>query len=367
MNRPTVQLRPEIVAETAYQQGKPASPTDFKLSSNELPFPPLPSVVAAVNAQDAFNRYPDATAQRLREALGERFGVTPDQVLIGSGSVALLYQTVLAAAGPGDEVVYPWRSFEAYPGMMTLAGATGVQVPLRPDGTHDLDAMADAITDRTRLVIVCTPNNPTGTTIDRGDLEDFLDRVPDDVLVVIDEAYTEFITDRRAVDGSKLLAEHDNVVIARTFSKAYGLAGLRVGYLIGRPENIAALRPAGIPLSVTAQAETAALASLQESDEIGRRIAEITVRRDEIARALADQGWAIPVSQANFVWFPTGERTAEADEIFREHGLVVRPFAGDGIRVSIGEDATVGPVLKAGAAILDRFPELKAPTISEDR
>lgn len=367
MTRPTVKLRPEIVAQTAYRQGRPAAATDFKLSSNELPFPPLPAVVEAVAAADAYHRYPDATARRLREAIAERFDVSPDQVLIGSGSVALLYQAALAAAGSGDEIVYPWRSFEAYPGMVALTGATGVQVPLRDDGSLDLDAMADAITDRTRLVIVCTPNNPTGPVVGHGELEGFLDRVPDDVLVVIDEAYTEFVTDRRAADGSRLLAEHANVVVARTFSKAYGLAALRVGYLVGRAENIAALHPAGIPLSVTAQAEAAALAALGEVDEIGRRIAEITVRRDEIARALADQGWRLPVSQANFVWLPTGAHTGEAEQTFRDHGLVVRAFAGDGVRVSIGEDGAVGPILKSAAAILARFPELKHTKESVER
>lgn len=360
MTESTVTLRPEILAQVAYQQGKPAAPGDAKLSSNELPFPPLPSVLEAYRNAAELNRYPDATAARLRAALGERFRVAPERVLIGSGSVALLYQAALAAATTGDEIVYPWRSFEAYPGIVAVTGATPVEVPLRADGTHDLDAMLAAITDRTRLVIVCTPNNPTGTTIPHDDLVAFLDRVRDDLLVVVDEAYVEFVTDRGAADATKLLDRYPNVLVARTFSKAYGLAGLRVGYLLGETSLIAALRAAGIPLSVTAQAEATALAALAARDETAERVAEIAVRRDEIGRALRAQGWGVPESQANFLWLPTRERTAEADDMLREHGIIARAFPGDGIRVSIGLDATVSPVLAAAAAIIERYPYLRA-------
>lgn len=359
MTELTVALRPEIVAQVAYQQGRPAAPGDAKLSSNELPFAPLPGVLEAYRAAAELNRYPDASAARLRTAIGERYRLAADRVLIGAGSVALLYQAALAAATVGDEIVYPWRSFEAYPGIVAVTGATGVEVPLRADGTHDLDAMLAAITDRTRLVLVCTPNNPTGTTIPHVELEAFLDRVRNDLLVVVDEAYVEFVTDRGAADATKMLDRNHNVLVARTFSKAYGLAGLRVGYLLGEASLIATLRAAGIPISVTAQAEAAALAALAARDETAERVAEIAVRRDEISRALRDQGWNVTASQANFVWLPTRERTGEADEIFREHGIVARAFAGEGIRVSIGVDATVSPVLAAAAAILDRYPYLR--------
>lgn len=359
MSESPVVLRPEILAQVAYQQGKPAGPNDVKLSSNELPFEPLPSVLAAVHAADALNLYPDASAGRLRAALGERYGVGADQVFIGSGSVALLYAAALAAAGPGDEIVYAWRSFEAYPGIVTVTGATGVQVPLRADGSHDVEAITDAITDRTRLVILCSPNNPTGTTIPHERLVQFLDEVRDDLLVIADEAYVEFVTERDAADASKLLGTYPNLVMARTFSKAWGLAGLRVGYLIGDPAVIAGLRPAGIPLSVTAQAEAAALAALEAADETTKRVAEVTVRRDEMVRALRDQGWDIPRTQANFLWLPTRERTLDADAILREHGIVARPFAGDGIRITIGDDATVSRVVAAAAAIIERYPYLR--------
>ncbi|MGO2110524.1 MAG: histidinol-phosphate transaminase [Pseudoclavibacter sp.] len=354
-----VRLRPEILAQVAYQQGKPAGPNDAKLSSNELPFEPLPSVLAAVRSADTINRYPDASAARLRGALGARFGVESDQVLVGAGSVALLYAVALAAAGPDDEIVYAWNSFEAYPGMVTVTGATSVQVPLRADATHDLDAIEQAITDRTRLVILCTPNNPTGPVIRHDDLVAFLDRVRDDLLVLVDEAYVEFVTDRDAADASKLLGRYPNMILARTFSKAWGLAGLRVGYLIGDRAVIAGIRPATIPLSTTAQAEAAALAALEAADEAAKRVAEITVRRDELVRALRDQGWGVPDSQANFLWLATRERTAEADEILREHGIIARPYAGVGTRITIGDDATVGRILAAAAAILDRYPYLR--------
>lgn len=360
MSESPVALRPEILAQGAYRQGKPAGPNDAKLSSNELPFPPLPAVLDAIRGADAINRYPDASAARLRAALGERYGVSPEHVLIGSGSVALLYQAALAAATVGDEIVYPWRSFEAYPGMVTLTGATGVPVALNPDGTHDLAAIAEAITDRTRLVLLCTPNNPTGTVFSQRDLVAFLDAVRDDLLVIVDEAYVEFVTDRTAADASKLLGDYPNLVVARTFSKAHGLAALRVGYLLGDPAVLAGLRPAGIPLSVTAQAEAGALAALEASSETADRVAEIAVRRDEMSRALRDQGWRVPMSQANFLWLPTGERTGEADAVLREFGVIARPFAGDGIRISIGDDASVTPVLAGAASILDRFPELRA-------
>ncbi|GGA67774.1 putative phenylalanine aminotransferase [Pseudoclavibacter endophyticus] len=359
MTETPVVLRPAILAQAAYQQGKPAGPNDVKLSSNELPFAPLPSVLAAVRAADALNRYPDATAARLRGALATRFDVAADQVLVGAGSVALLYAAALAAAGPGDEIVYAWNSFEAYPGMVTVTGATSVQVPLRPDATHDLDAMAEAITDRTRLVILCTPNNPTGPVIAHDDLVAFLDRVRDDLLVLVDEAYVEFVTDRGAADASKLLGTYRNMIMARTFSKAWGLAGLRVGYLIGDAQVIRGIRSATIPLSTTGQAEAAALAALEASDEAARRVTEVTVRRNELSRALRDQGWDIPDSQANFVWLATRERTAEADSILREHGIIARPYESVGIRVTIGDDASVVRILTATAAVIDRYPYLR--------
>lgn len=354
-----VRIRPEIAALPPYKQGRQAGADAFKLSSNENPFDPLPGVVDAMRSQVALNRYPDATAARLRHRLAERFGVTADEVHIGSGSVAIIAQLMLAAAAPGDEVVYAWRSFEAYPGLVAVAGGRSVEVPITADGRHDLDAMADAVTDRTRAVIVCSPNNPTGPIVTQAEFDAFVERVPADVLVILDEAYREFVTDPAAVDGAKVLASgaHPNVVVLRTFSKAYGLAGLRVGYAIGHTRILDAARSTAIPLSVTAQAEEAALASLDAEDELRARVARIAERRDALAAALRDGGWRVPEAQGNFVWLATGEQTLAAAAAFEEGGVIVRPFAGDGIRISVGEAEAVDKVLAIAASIVETLPE----------
>jgi histidinol-phosphate aminotransferase len=332
-----VRLRARIAAATAYRQGRVPPAGGFKLSSNENPYPPLAGVVDAIRAADAYNRYPDASATAVRERLAERFGVTADGIQVGSGSVSVLAQLILAACGAGDEVVYAWRSFEAYPGLVMVAGARGVQVPLTADGRHDLQAMARAVTERTRAVIVCSPNNPTGPAVNRTGLGAFLAQVPSDVLVILDEAYREFVTDPDAADGSELLADHRNVVVLRTFSKAYGLAALRIGYAVGDPAIIRAAAVAAIPLSVTMQAQIGALASIDREDELMERVARIALRRDEVRQALLDQGWRVPEAQGNFVWLPTGSATEAAADMFFDAGLAVRPFAEEGIRVSIGE------------------------------
>ena len=226
--------RADLAAIPAYQAGRAAPPGAVKLSSNENPFPPLPGVEAAIaDAAASVNRYPDFGSARLITALGERLGVATDHIAVGTGSVAVLAQIMNAMAGAGDEIVIPWRSFEAYPILATLAGASLIRVPLHDDGTHDLDAMAEAITARTRLVMVCTPNNPTGPVVRRDQLEAFLARVPERVLVAVDEAYVEFVRDPAAPDALDLALARTNVVVLRTFSKAYGLAGLRVGYAVG--------------------------------------------------------------------------------------------------------------------------------------
>src|SRR6478609_5918448 len=354
-----VRIRPEIAALPPYKQGTQAGPGAFKLSSNENPFDPLPGVLDAVREAASFNRYPDAAATRLRERLAARFAVTTESIHVGAGSVSILAQLILAAAGPGDEVLYAWRSFEAYPGLVLIAGATPVQVPLLPDATHDLAAMAAAVTERTRVVIVCTPNNPTGTIVTQAAFDAFVAAVPSDVLVILDEAYVEFVTDPDAVDGRRVLAEgaHPNVVVLRTFSKAFGLAGLRVGYAIGHPRILDAARTTAIPLAVTAQAETAAIASLAEEAALLERVGVISARRDELVAGLRALGWVVPAAQGNFVWLPTGAETLAIAEQFTEGGLVVRPFAGDGIRISVGEPEAVGKILGIAASVVRTLPE----------
>lgn len=346
---PGVRLRPEIAALPPYRQGRPAPADGFKLSSNENPSDPLPSVVEAVaDAASTINRYPDATALALRESLALRYGVTADEVLVGAGSVALLAALIQAAAAPGDEVVYSWRSFEAYPGLVTVSGATSVQVPNRDDHGHDLDAMAAAITDRTRVVIVCSPNNPTGVIVTAAEFEAFMAKVPADLLVLLDEAYIEFVRDEASVDGATLLGRYPNLVILRTFSKAYGLAGLRVGYAIGPVPILDAARATITPLSVTAASTAAALASLESvaEAELLERVGVIAARRDRVRAALLAQGWPIPVAQGNFIWLPAGEATVEVAERLFDAGLVTRAFPPAGIRVSIGEEESVDTLLR---------------------
>lgn len=355
-DQPSVRLRPEIVALPAYRQGKAANASAFKLSSNENPFDPLPGVVDAVNAVSAFNRYPDASALALRERLAARYGLTTDEVHIGAGSVALLSQLILAAAGPGDEVLYSWRSFEAYPSLVTVSGATSVTAPNRADHGHDLPAMAALITPRTRVVIVCSPNNPTGVIVTADEFAAFMDQVPTDLLVILDEAYAEFVTDPTAVDGTTLLGRYPNLVVLRTFSKAYGLAGLRVGYGLGPVGILDAARATAIPLSVTGQGSAAALASLDAEPELLERVGVIAERRDGIRAALVAAGLDIPASQANFVWLPLGEATAATTDTFTNAGLVVRPFHPEGIRVSIGEEESVATLLRIGAEIVQDLP-----------
>ncbi|RDV46040.1 aminotransferase [Leifsonia sp. ku-ls] len=346
-----------MVAVPAYRQGRPAPADGFKLSSNENPYPPLPSVVEAVAATlRDLNRYPNAGGADLRARLAERHGVTVDEVHLGSGSVALLSQFISAAAGAGDEVVYPWRSFEAYPGLVTVAGATSVQVPNRPDGSHDLDAMAEAITERTRVVIVCTPNNPTGTIVSAADFEAFMARVPSDLLVLLDEAYYEFVTDDAAVDGIPLLSRYPNLVVLRTFSKAYGLAALRLGYAVGPKPVLDAARSAAVPLSVTDAARVAALASIEAEEELMERVARIAMVRDRLREALLEQGWNVPEAQGNFVWLVTGEQTAEANDAFFDAGLTVRAFPPEGIRISVGEEESVEKLLQVTDDLVRNLP-----------
>ncbi|MFT4136070.1 histidinol-phosphate transaminase [Microbacterium sp.] len=352
-----VRIRPEIAALPAYRQGRAAGADAFKLSSNENPFDPLPGVIAAVQGATSFNRYPDASAARLRDRLAARHGVEAESIHVAAGSVSILYQLAQAAAGPGDEIVFAWRSFEAYPGLAVVAGATTVTVPLTADGRHDLVAMADAVTERTRLVIVCSPNNPTGPAVAQAEFDALVAAVPRDVIIILDEAYAEFVTAADAVRGEAVLAAgHDNVVILRTFSKAFGLAGLRVGYAVGHPRILDAARSAGIPLSVTAAAEEAALASLDAEGALRERIDELVARRERLVAGLRTAGWNVPDAQGNFVWLPAGEHALAVAEAFADAGLVVRPFAGDGVRISVGEAEAVDKVITIAASVVESLP-----------
>ena len=332
-------LREAVAGLPAYKAGKAPAPggETFKLASNENPYPPLPGVLeAAMQAAGSFNRYPDFGSALLLEELAATFGVPVEHVAVGTGSVGVAQQLLQVTSGPGDEVVFAWRSFEAYPILTQIAGATAVQVPLR-DERHDLEAMADAITERTRLIFVCTPNNPTGTVVRRAELERFLDRVPGDVLVVIDEAYTEFVRDSACVDGLELYRERPNVCVLRTFSKAYGLAGLRVGFAVAHAPVTNALRACAVPFGVSIIAQAAAVASLRARPALIERVEALVTERDRVFAELRGLGLAVPESEANFYWLRLGDRTAKFAAACEDAGVTVRPFGEEGVRVTIGE------------------------------
>ena len=342
-DRPTPRLRTALEGIPAYRPGRAAGSRDgapaYKLSSNENPYPPLPSVLETVReSASTFNRYPDMFATGLTAAIASRLDVPASHVATGTGSVGVLQQVVQSTAADGDEVVYAWRSFEAYPIVVQVSGARSVPVPLRADEHHDLDAMAAAITDRTRLVLVCSPNNPTGTAVRRAELERFLDRVPADVLVVIDEAYREFVRDPQVPDAIEVYRERPNVAVLRTFSKAYGLAGLRVGFAVAHEEVADALRKTAVPFGVSGLAQVAATASLAAETELLERVDALVLERTRVQDALREQGWPrADDTQANFVWLRLGDRTDEFAAACEAAGVVVRPFAGEGARVTIGE------------------------------
>lgn len=335
----TAHIRPDLDSIPAYVPGR-SRPGAVKLASNETTLGPLPAASKAIAEEvELASRYPDNGSGELRAALAEFLGVTPAHIAIGCGSVALCQELVqITCSAATDEVLFAWRSFEAYPIITQVGNATAVTVPLTDD-VHDLDALAAAITDRTRLVFVCNPNNPTGTAVGRAELERFLDRVPAEVLVALDEAYYEYLrlTPEDRPDGVELARSRPNVVVLRTFSKAYGLAGLRVGYAVGAPEVIAALLKVHIPFSVSRVAQAAALASLAARGELLDRTETVIAERERMRSALLAAGYRVPPSEANFLWMTLGPGTAEFAEASAEAGVLIRPFAGEGVRVTAGD------------------------------
>ena len=346
--------RPQVRDLPAYVAGPPPKPgpggTAYKLSSNENPYPPLPGVLEAVAEElGRINRYPDPACSRLTSALAARLGEPEDSLALATGSVALIYQILQAFCGPGDEVVYAWRSFEAFPIATAVAGAEAVPVPLTIGARHDLAAMAEAVTPRTKVVLVCSPNNPTGPAVGGAELADFLGRVPARVLVVVDEAYREFVRTADPVDGLAVVRAHRHVVVLRTFSKAYGLAGLRVGYAVTAPAVAAAIRAVTLPFGVSGVAQAAALASLDREPELFARVAALVAERGRVLAGLRGQGWQVPDAQGNFVWLPLGDRAAGFARFAGDSGLAVRAFAGDGVRATVAEPAANDVLLRVAA------------------
>lgn len=309
------------------------------LSANESSHGPAAGIVAAMTAAGIdINRYPDPGCAKLTGELARRLGVGQDQILVGGGSVALLQALFQAVAEPGAEVVYAWRSFELYPVLADLAGTRSVRVPLAGEA-HDLRVMADRVTDATRLVLICNPNNPTGTVVGGDALRAFLDRVSPACLVAIDEAYFEYICAGTTLSGLELCDAYPNLVVLRTFSKAYGLAGLRVGYLVGTADVVAQLRKACLPYAVTSVAEHAALAALSLEDDLLRLVSATVAERVRMRGILLAGGWEVPDGQGNFLWLRLGEDAAAFGRWCAGAGIAVRTFDGEGVRVSMG---TVG-------------------------
>jgi histidinol-phosphate aminotransferase len=318
----------------AYVAGRKA-PGAIVLASNESPYGLLPAVAATIDGiTSGVSRYPDMSATALIEAIAGHHDVAPEQVAVGAGSVEVVGQIASAVVDAGDDVVFGWRAFEAYPIITTVVGGNAVKVPLR-DHVHDLDAMAAAVTERTRLVIVCNPNNPTSTAVG-AELVDFVDGIRDDALVVVDEAYHHYADPTAVPDALAVFRGRPNVVVTRTFSKAFALAGLRVGYCVGAPEVVAAVRKTQVPFSVSGLAQQCAIAALGDEPVVRRRAAMTIAERHRVQTALAESGYDVPPSQANFVWLPIGEHAAAFAEHCAADGVLVRPFAGEGVRVTIG-------------------------------
>ena len=336
--------RAAVAAMASYRPGKSAAQAEdehgiadaVKLASNENPYPPVPSIVEAVAAAAGdVNRYGDHRAVELRCALAAWLGVDAERVATGCGSVGLLQQLFLAYVDPGDEVVYPWPSFEAYPVDVAITAAVEVTVPL-VDDAFDLDAVAEVVTGRTKLVVLANPNNPTGTAVHVDQIRTLVERVPDDVLVVVDEAYREFTTVDLGDPVTDLQPDHPNVVVLRTFSKAYGLAALRTGYAVADPSVVAEVDKVLIPFAVNHLAQVASLAAIDARDEAQVVVDRLTSERDRLVGALRADGWTVPDTQANFVWLPLGSRADAVQPDLERRGIVVRPFPGVGIRVTVG-------------------------------
>ena len=343
-------VRPAVEELTPYQPGKPVEDVQrelgleriVKLASNEGPFPPFPAALEAMErAARELNRYPDGGSYRLHEALAARHGVPFEQIAVGAGADGCLDMLSQATLDPGDEVVCCWPSFPSYVIYARKQGASAVTVPLR-EQRYDLEALAAAVTPRTKLAYVCQPNNPTGTMNTRDELDRFFARVPGDVVVVIDQAYFEYIDRADYPDAVETyLKAGRRVVVLRTFSKIYGLAGLRVGYAVAPPDVVAAMAKTRRPFDVTSPAQAAALASMDDPGEIERRRSLNAAGLVQLERTLREHGFE-PAAGAvgNFLYAEVGEEAPRLYEALLHEGVIVRPLAGFGaphaLRISVG-------------------------------
>ncbi len=349
----TVTFAEKLSRIPGYEAGVPkgqapeaiASGDIAQLASNESPFPPHRKVIEAIEAATAaMNRYPDPEATLLRRRIAERFETEPGRIAVGNGSCEILLAAAEALCEPGDEILYAWPSFSMYPYLPALTGAREVRVPLADGERHDLDAMAAEVSAATQLLVVCNPNNPTGTHLPAVEIAAFCERVPSHVTVALDEAYVEFQTDDDPDATVDLLAEFPNLVILRTFSKCYGLAGLRVGYAIGSAKFRAAVDAVRQPFSVNALAQAAGAEAILHQDDVTRRVEGTIAERIRVGEALHGMGLLTAESQANFAWVHLGEvEEAELVAGLAESRIAVRPgtILGDPghIRVTFGTPA----------------------------
>jgi histidinol-phosphate aminotransferase len=312
------------------------TPIRHQLALNENFSLHLPGVQDAIrDSLKDVNLTGDALSSGLVTALAAHLDVPARQVFVSPGSGALLLQLLNAFAGDGAEVVHAWPSFDMYPLLIRNAGGTAVPVPLK-DFSHDLDAMAAAVTPRTRVVLLCNPNNPTGTALGEAELKEFLDRLPAEVLVVVDEAYLAFADPDTIADAVDLHRGDPRVVAVRTFSKSHGLLGMRVGYLVAAEAVTSALAPTSMFLRVSTPAQAAALAALKAEADMRRQCAEVGRERDRVHRALTELGYQVPASAGNFHWLPLGADNEGFVEFCAENGVSVREIAGAGVRVTVG-------------------------------
>ncbi len=354
-----VRIQPRISGISPYVPGKPIEEVErelgirdvSKIASNENPLGPSARVLEALRlAAVSVHRYPDGSAFRLRRALSEKFGRPESTILLGNGSNELLVLLAQCVLEPGDEVLFARPSFVVYGLATQLFGAKPVPIPLKDD-THDLQAFSRAVTSRTRLVFVCNPNNPTGTAVSRLAVEALLGACPPEVLVVLDEAYYEYVEMRTYFESMDLLDRHPNLVVLRTFSKAYGLAGLRVGYGFAHPELADAVQRVRQPFNINSLALAAAEAALADQDHV-RRVLDLNARaRVRLVEGLKDLGIEAVPSQANFVYFRVAEAGSLFDRLLRK-GVIVRPMGPEALRVTTGTEEETERFLTAFRSIL---------------
>jgi len=315
----------------------------FDLALSENPFAPLPSVLAALDGvMRRAHRYPEFLPDRLIQVIADHEGLDADQVVVGAGATGVALQVMRSVAGPGERIVFTAPTFDGYPIMARIAALDAVPVPILPDGGQDLAAMAAAIDDRTRLVVVCRPHNPTGTLVDPAELADFLRHVPDRVVVVLDEAYVEFVDRRQVLDVHRIIAEHPNVVFLRTFSKAYGLAGLRIGFGFADAALARTIRTLQLPFGMGSAAVPAVTASYAAEHELRSRVAAIVAEREELWRTVRAAGIPVPRSHANFLYLPGGD----VGDALARAGIHARTYPNGDARIAVGNP-------DAGRAVID--------------